>query len=291
MLKHICSPSLSGTCGAPRLAPQQEFIRALLSIGRRLGKAPNKEAKTQCLLAELHLLNLNLPARCWLPIHSQPVAHHIVRIPPQAATVLNSKDRAPYIIYVECIEVKDAATCPVPVKIISSHHQTATLRQAKSEEQLPEDSSTSSSSPVQQPRQQPQQQQQQQQSKSALGVSSSTTSLPVMGCATQSVCSSMPDDCWSQEDDELTLQYPELLLHPRLVRDRDTISQMSIDSTDSGRLNGGGGAVGGGGGGGGEPIFIAAGDIRRRLSESLKASHSRFIAFSSTFFIYYYLFT
>ena len=96
----------------------------------------------------------------------------------------------------------------------------------------------------------------------------------------------MPDDCWSQEDDELTLQ-PELLLHPRLVRDRDTISQMSIDSTDSGRLNGGGGAVGGGGGGGGgEPIFIAAGDIRRRLSESLKASHSRFIAFSSTFFIY-----
>ena len=119
-----------------------------------------------------------------------------------------------------------------------------------------------------------------------LGVSSSTTSLPVMGCATQSVCSSMPDDCWSQEDDELTLQYPELLLHPRLVRDRDTISQMSIDSTDSGRLNGGGGAVGGGGGGDREPIFIAAGDIRRRLSESLKASHSPSIAFSSTFFLF-----
>ena len=109
----FCNPAflkknifISGTCGAPRLAPQQEFIRALLSIGKRLGKAPTKEAKTQCLLAELHLLNLNLPARCWLPIHSDEVAHHIVRIPPQAATVLNSKDRAPYIIYVECIEVR-----------------------------------------------------------------------------------------------------------------------------------------------------------------------------------------
>ena len=104
-------------------------------------------------------------------------------------------------------------------------------------------------------------------SKSGLGVSSSTTSLPVMGLSAQSVCSSMPDDCWSQEDDELTLQYPELLLHPRLIRDRDTISQMSVDSTDSsGRVVNGyaanGAAV--------EPIFIAAGDIRRRLSESLK---------------------
>ena len=79
----------------------------------------------------------------------------------------------------------------------------------------------------------------------------------------------MPDDCWSQEDDELTLQYPELLLHPRLVRDRDTISQMSIDSTDSSgnRLNGG---LHGSSAANEAPVFIAAGDIRRRLSESLK---------------------
>jgi len=284
-VNELCGRKTYCTCGAPRLAPQQEFIRALLSIGKRLGKAPTKEAKTQCLLAELHLLNLNLPARCWLPIHSDEVAHHIVRIPPQAATVLNSKDRAPYIIYVECIEVKDIATCPVPLKIISNHH--IQLRQAKSEEQLPDGGtpSTSSSSPVQ-----PASQSggatssgtafhlssgvavggastSGSVSKSGLGVSSSTTSLPVMGLSAQSVCSSMPDDCWSQEDDELTLQYPELLLHPRLIRDRDTISQMSVDSTDSsGRVVNGyaanGAAV--------EPIFIAAGDIRRRLSESLK---------------------
>jgi len=52
-----------GTCGAPRLSPQQEFIRALIGIGKRLSALPTKEAKTQRLLAELSLLNLNLPAR------------------------------------------------------------------------------------------------------------------------------------------------------------------------------------------------------------------------------------
>ena len=61
------------------------------------------------------MLNLNLPARVWLPISPQQdnnnydlnsqQHHHVVRIPPQAATVLNSKDKAPYIIYVECIDV------------------------------------------------------------------------------------------------------------------------------------------------------------------------------------------
>ena len=84
-----------GTCGAPRLAPQQEFIRALLSIGKRLGAlqtqggsstiSQNKDAKTQRLLAELSMLNLNLPARAWIPIHLD-VPHLVVRVPPQAAT-------------------------------------------------------------------------------------------------------------------------------------------------------------------------------------------------------------
>ena len=82
-------------CAAPRLAPQQEWVRALVSVGKRLGtlpdrypfpkgkqypillyKHPNKlsnflsyrESKTQRLLAELSMLNLNLPARVWLPL-------------------------------------------------------------------------------------------------------------------------------------------------------------------------------------------------------------------------------
>ena len=77
---------------APRLAPELEFIKALISIGKLLSSIPTKEAKTTRLLAELHILNLNLPARVWLPIHSE-IPHHIVRIPPQASAVLNSKDK------------------------------------------------------------------------------------------------------------------------------------------------------------------------------------------------------
>ena len=37
-------------------------------------------------------------------------------------------------------------------------------------------------------------------------------------------------DCWSTEDDELTLQYPAVMRN--FPRDRDTISMMSADSTD-----------------------------------------------------------
>ena len=96
------SPLFPGSCGAPRLAPQQEFVKSLISLGKRLSGLPDKEAKSQRLLADLSLINLNLPARVWLPVHSAIGQQHlIVRIPAQAASVLNSKDKAPYIIYVE----------------------------------------------------------------------------------------------------------------------------------------------------------------------------------------------
>ena len=44
------------------------------------------------LIAELSMLNLNLPARVWLPIHDN-INHHIVRIPHTSAVVLNSKEK------------------------------------------------------------------------------------------------------------------------------------------------------------------------------------------------------
>lgn len=77
---------------APRLAPEFEFIQALISIGKLLGTIPTKESKTVQLVAELNTLNLNLPARVWFPLHST-IPHHIVRVPPQYAAVLNSKDK------------------------------------------------------------------------------------------------------------------------------------------------------------------------------------------------------
>ncbi|XP_034941287.1 phosphatidylinositol 4-kinase beta isoform X2 [Chelonus insularis] len=213
-------------CNAPRLAPELEFIQALISIGKLLGTIPTKESKTVQLVAELNTLNLNLPARVWLPLHST-IPHHIVRVPPQCAAVLNSKDKAPYIIYVEVLEVEDLYTSPVPTKIMGS-----SLRHTKSEENLTgneqSNSSNCSSNAVAQQRQTP--------IKSIISrVGENAFNYP----------DDDPADCWSQEDDEITQQYLQL----RKPKDRDTISQLSQESSDSR-----------------EPVFVP-GDIKRRLSE------------------------
>ncbi|XP_076277493.1 phosphatidylinositol 4-kinase beta fwd isoform X1 [Lasioglossum baleicum] len=233
-------------CNAPRLAPELEFIQALISIGKLLGTIPTKESKTVQLIAELNTLNLNLPARVWLPLHSS-VPHHIVRVPPQYAAVLNSKDKAPYIIYVEVLEVEDIYTSPVPTKIVGH-----SLRHTKSEENLtggeqttviaPPDISTTETQQTMPP---------------------PIRQTPVKNTSPYSVRSTEvaftfpdddPNDCWSQEDDEITQQYLQL----RKPKDRDTISQLSQESSDSK-----------------EPIFVP-GDIKRRLSEMAAAPSATF---------------
>ena len=50
------------------------------------------------MLAELSTLNLNLPARGWLPHQTPEYSHLVVRIPPQAASVLNSKDKERVVV-------------------------------------------------------------------------------------------------------------------------------------------------------------------------------------------------
>lgn len=77
---------------APRLSPQLEFMNSLIQIGKNLSSIPNKDDKPPKLIAELNLLNLNLPARVWIPVHGH-IPHVVLRIPPQDATVLNSKDK------------------------------------------------------------------------------------------------------------------------------------------------------------------------------------------------------
>ena len=52
------------------------------------------------LVAEMQLLNLNLPARVWLPFRGSH--HHIVRVPPSAGVVLNSKDKVRSRIVFSC---------------------------------------------------------------------------------------------------------------------------------------------------------------------------------------------
>jgi len=98
-----------------------------------LGKLGSKESKTHKLLAELSVVNVNLPARVTVPLYHD-LPHHVVRIPPQAAAVLNSKDRAPYILYVEVLLVEDVATAPLQGKLINA------LRHTKSEENIFNDS-------------------------------------------------------------------------------------------------------------------------------------------------------
>merc|ERR1719220_3369275 len=190
-------------CGAQRLAPEQHFVKSLISTSTRLAGLPDRESRTQSLLASLSMLNLNLPARVWLPLYAGSTPHYIVRIPPQAASVLNSKDKAPYILYCEVVTVPSLGVSPVPAKIVTTN-----LRHVKSEERLVQDFHSYN------------------------GGSSEGGN----------------EDCWSQEDDQITAQYQTI----RKIKDRDTISQMSIESSDSR-----------------EPIFFQAGDIRRRLSESV----------------------
>lgn len=116
-------------CGAPRLRPQFHLVKALQAIGQKLSKVMTKEQRTTRLQAELSQINLNLPARIWLPT-SEPT-HHIVRIPPAAAVVLNSKDKAPFLLCVEVLDCHDTITSPLPCKQLDN-----TLRYTRSEEDL-----------------------------------------------------------------------------------------------------------------------------------------------------------
>lgn len=231
-------------CGAPRLSPELEFVRALITVGKRLGAQPTKEAKTSRLLAELSVLNLNLPARVYLPLCATEMHHHVVRIPPQAAVVLNSKDKAPYIIYVEVLEVDNLDTAPVQAKLTHS------LRHTRSEENLVDSPASTSSSQL---------------DLTATPTTTATATTSGLG-STSSIPSSLSSphltsgyidesDCWSHEDDEISQQY----YRPRKLRDRDTISMMSLDSCDSRELTN-----------------REAADIRRRLSETVNAPKTGF---------------
>lgn len=116
------------TCRAPKLAPQKEFMKSLIDIGRNLTTLPTKAEKNSVLRMRLNLINKNLPARVWLPLTHMP--HHVVRIKEEKAAVLNSKDKTPYIIYVEVLEVNDTYTSAIIPKLMQ------TLRHTKSEEHL-----------------------------------------------------------------------------------------------------------------------------------------------------------
>ncbi|XP_030147298.1 phosphatidylinositol 4-kinase beta isoform X2 [Taeniopygia guttata] len=201
-----------------RLAPEREFIKSLMAIGRRLATLPTKEQKTQRLISELSLLNHKLPARAWLPTAAFP--HHVVRVPHSQAVVLNSKDKAPYLIYVEVLECDNFDTASVPARIPENR-----IRSTRSAENLPE---------------------------CGMGPEQRAGSFSTVPNYDND------DEAWSVDDIvELQVELPEM--HTNSC---DNISQFSVDSITSQESR--------------EPVFIAAGDIRRRLSEQLAHTPTAF---------------
>ncbi|NWW27269.1 PI4KB kinase, partial [Falcunculus frontatus] len=201
-----------------RLAPEREFIKSLMAIGKRLATLPTKEQKTQRLISELSLLNHKLPARAWLP--TAGFEHHVVRVPHSQAVVLNSKDKAPYLIYVEVLECDNFDTANVPARIPENR-----IRSTRSAENLPE---------------------------CGMGPEQRAGSFSTVPNYDND------DEAWSVDDIvELQVELPEM--HTNSC---DNISQFSVDSITSQESR--------------EPVFIAAGDIRRRLSEQLAHTPTSF---------------
>ncbi|KAJ3779291.1 kinase-like protein [Lentinula raphanica] len=90
-----------------------QFILSLESISERLLVVP-RPARVSALRAELTSLNHKLPAEICMPLWctssdlpqnaQSPQPHHrIVRIPPGESVVLNSAERAPYLLYIEIL--------------------------------------------------------------------------------------------------------------------------------------------------------------------------------------------
>ncbi|KAF7723350.1 Phosphatidylinositol 4-kinase pik1alpha (PI4-kinase)(PtdIns-4-kinase) [Apophysomyces ossiformis] len=87
---------------------EMQFLLALVDIATRLVIVP-KTARMSALHAELTLLNHNLPAEICIPLWcpataEKPHHHRVVRISPSDAVVLNSAERAPYLLMIEVLD-------------------------------------------------------------------------------------------------------------------------------------------------------------------------------------------
>ncbi|ORZ20543.1 kinase-like domain-containing protein [Absidia repens] len=86
---------------------EMQFLVALSDIAERLVALP-KLARVSALHAELTLLNHNLPAEICLPLwcsgSCSSLHHRVVRVSPSDAVVLNSAERAPYLLMIEVLD-------------------------------------------------------------------------------------------------------------------------------------------------------------------------------------------
>ncbi|KFO63476.1 Phosphatidylinositol 4-kinase beta, partial [Corvus brachyrhynchos] len=119
-----------------RLAPEREFIKSLMAIGKRLATLPTKEQKTQRLISALSLLNHKLPAPLESPFPPYPREPRISPQPgehPGSSVSLAPVPQAPYLIYVEVLECDNFDTANVPARIPENR-----IRSTRSAENLPE---------------------------------------------------------------------------------------------------------------------------------------------------------
>ena len=100
--------------------PQNNLTDILWPISQKPtlpSRSRNKSAidvKTELnkrLKIELLNINFNLPNRFWLLNYK---SHHIVNIPIEESILLNSKERVPYLVYIEVIKCKDKFTNKIP---------------------------------------------------------------------------------------------------------------------------------------------------------------------------------
>ncbi|KAF8654185.1 hypothetical protein AX16_003714 [Volvariella volvacea WC 439] len=117
-----------------------QFILSLENICNRLLVVP-RPARVSALRAELTALNHKLPAEVCMPMwcasydkpkgaHNMPHPHHrIVRIPPGESVVLNSAERAPYLLLIEVLnddldfDPSKRTNKDVLRKIVAKEHQ------------------------------------------------------------------------------------------------------------------------------------------------------------------------
>lgn len=213
--------------------------------------------KAQRLMSELALINMNLPARVWLPIYD--FTHFVVRIPYRSAAVLNSKEKAPYIMYVEVIQCDNIFTSVLPPKLLDNN-----LHTVKSHENLFSHNNSEHSSQV----------------NLSVDAPSSTADNPTT-TATTTTIDPNNFDRWSISSDlgpmtshhYYTKHGHSNYLSPQTQSDNISIdSYMSDSRIEQASITSGGGG-GGAGGGGGCITYIAASEIRRRLEqESLNTS-------------------
>ncbi|CEF63341.1 Phosphatidylinositol 4-kinase beta [Strongyloides ratti] len=112
VMKYVCE------CGMKKFRPELEFIQSLIGIGNYLKEIPAGIERTNKLFSSIDKLNENLPSRVWLPLYSD-TTHFILKIVPKIACVLNSKDRAPFYVIMEAVEVDNICRSTLPNDVIN----------------------------------------------------------------------------------------------------------------------------------------------------------------------------